>query len=171
MSTTFIYQIYEDDQISRRYVYADKLPSDQSQIISGTIQVKTPFKDMTGESIYTKCFVKHYNGMDDPWAYDYGVVFEDSVAKCFKRTSTLPDKPTVNMSENCRYVILGDISESPLTLAVQLWFTLSREQREAWYIDTGIIGFLEDFNVNGAYLESQEIELALDLIEENKRIY
>lgn len=165
-TTTFIYQVMDEND-GPITIYSNTLPRWPNNIISGTIQIRTPYEDINGVPIYTGDVVKHYNGMDLVWAYDIGVVYKDDVAGCFRRTSLLPESVSVNLNEKCHYLVLGDLNDSPAAIAVELWKTLHQDQCEMYYYDNGIIGFLEEFRLtqDSEPLSTQEIEWALDEIE------
>ena len=127
-------------------------------------RTKTPYNDINGVPIYTGDIIKHYNDLEVPSSYDLGIVYEQ--ANEFHRTTLLPSK-SFELSDKCYYLVLGDMDDPPVLIAVELWKTLHSEQQENYYNDAGIIGFLEEFRIppNNDLLTTQEIEWALDEIE------
>lgn len=141
-------------------------------------RIKTPFVDGNGTQIFTDDILKHYCYVDDPdrrWDYDIGIVYEaDSTTEPWRRTTLFENYEDEGffLSDKCFYLIIGNTDEPRTDVAVRLWYSLSNKQKEEYYYDNGIIGFLENFCITNKDepLTDEEIEYALDKIMEQSQV-
>jgi hypothetical protein len=181
--TNYAYQVYPEGSATIPWMYSNEHPyqkhSDKSIIVPNSIQVRTPYKDITGIPLYTGYVVKHYNMVDHDdirtreWAYDLGVIHIDEQTGEFFRTTCYPEIDRFELSDKCQYLFIGHTMMPRSQLAVNLWFTLAPYQKEEYYYGTGIIGFLEEFALyrDDPGLTDQEIEVALDEIERRSIVF
>lgn len=164
--STYRYRNFYDG----RYYYTDKLPEPEEYIMPESLGINTGMIDVNYEPLYTGDIVKHYTDEMRPDLYDIGIIFCDEKDK-YRRTTTISGYDSFNLSDECKYLTLGDTTENSAIIAARLWSSLSYDQKMQYFADTGIIGFLEEFALpceNGEMepLTAEEIEYALDMIEE-----
>jgi hypothetical protein len=153
------------------YYYTNELPEEPEKhdMMPDSVGVNIGVIDLNYQPLYTGDIIKHYLDDKCPDAYDIGIIFSDGKDKYY-RTTTILGYDRFNLSDKCKYLKLGDTSENSATIAARLWTTLSYDQKMRYFMDTGIIGFLEDFELprkNGEMetLTTEEIQYALDMIE------
>ena len=145
-------------------------------------RTKTTFTDRLGNPIYVGDIIKHYCYVDEPdrvWDYDVGIVLPKAPLphnekEYWWRTTltTFFGHDKFILSNHCDYLIIGNTDEPRTEVAIRLWFSLSNRQKENYYWNTGIVGFLENFRIteDDKPLTYDEIEYALKKIEEKSTI-
>ena len=114
---------------------------------------KTPYKDINMETIHTNDIIVNCDNLKD-----YGIVEMNSHSGEYVYGNK-------RIEYNKYYLILGDTTDELSTIVYELWKILHQEEKEKYYYDTGIIGFLEEFCLNDKYLTEDEIELTLGNIQ------
>lgn len=155
-----------------RYCYTNELP--EEDVMPESLGINTGII-VDYEPLYTGDIIKHYFCDKLTDAYDIGIIFCDE-KDGYCRTTTTLGYNHFKLSDECKYLKLGNTTENSAIIAARLWMSLSHDQKMQYFADTGIIGFLEDFELpceNGEMepLTTEEIQWALDIIEDYNTNY